>query len=208
MVKTDRDAESSDGQSRPEIGTVPLFLKRIRRYFKKSEFDLDSPVIWDKSRYSAALFGFLFYDVVNKRRVNSASLENLDFLVRRSLNTIEQERTGIYVACLVRDWRKRGWVECGGYGEMLTLTRDGTEQITKVNAGKRGGIIFAYGKGVSERGQVEIVSILCKTVLLLALIIAVTWFLRDVVAIAGDVIETFTDPTKIIRKIPFVGELF
>lgn len=121
------------------------------------------------------------------------------------MNEIGRRRVGAYVGCLVRDWLRKGWVENGNPVGTLVLTKDGTEQITKVNVGRRGTIIFAQGP-VSERGRLKFVSTLCWTVIGLGFILSVTVLLSDVIAIAigANVVKTFTNPTKILRKPPYV----
>jgi hypothetical protein len=207
MANSNGSSKKPDPRAYPDIGITPRFVSKLGRYFKKSDFEQDSPVIWEESRYAAALFGFLFYDSLNNKRVNTATLEMLEFLVHRSLNEIGQQRAGVYVACLVRDWKRKSWIKACDRGGTLTLTRDGTEQITKINAGRRGAILFAQGP-VSEGGRLKIVSILCRTIIFLTLILAGTLILLDVVAIAGGVVETYTNPTKLLKKLPIVGEWF
>lgn len=61
MAKIDWSSENTGKNTRADIGTIPGCLKKVRRYYKKSISDQDNLVDWDKSRYSAALFGFLFF---------------------------------------------------------------------------------------------------------------------------------------------------
>jgi len=133
-------------------------------------------------------------------------MATLEFLVFRSLSEVEQARADFYVACLLRDWTRKGWIEYHENPGVLILTRDGTERITKVNSGRRGGIVFAQGP-VTEKGRLKIVAILCRTAVWRAVIIAVTLVVRDGVSIVGQVVETVTDPMSILRKLPLVGGL-
>lgn len=207
MAKSADGISGTVGRAIPDIGIVSRFVRKLRRYRDKSDFDLDSPNVWEKSRYSAALFGFMFFDGFNGKRLDEVAVTDLEFVVLRSLNEIEQQRADFYVACLMREWTRKGWIVTSGRSGTMTLTRDGTEQITKVNAGRRGGIVFAQGP-VSERGRLRIVSILCRTVVWLTVIIAFTLMARDVIGIAGNVVETVTDPVQILRKIPGIGRIF
>ncbi|MDA0341162.1 MAG: hypothetical protein O3B74_06140, partial [Proteobacteria bacterium] len=59
------------------------------------------------------------------------------------------------------------------------------------------------------RGALKIVSIICITIVLVSLIIAVTLIALDVIGIAGGVVETVTDPIGYItKKLPFFKDWF
>lgn len=206
MSTSEVDNTSAFRRPIPDIGVVPRFARKLQRFLRRSDFDLENPDVWEKNRYSTALFGFLFFDTVNRKRLDTATMATLEFLVFRSLSEVEQARADFYVACLLRDWTRKGWIEYHENPGVLILTRDGTERITKVNSGRRGGIVFAQGP-VTEKGRLKIVAILCRTAVWLAVIIAVTLVVRDGVSIVGQVVETVTDPMSILRKLPLVGGL-
>jgi len=202
MPTSEVDNTSAFRRPIPDIGVVPRFARKLQRFLRRSDFDLENPDVWEKNRYSTALFGFLFFDTVNRKRLDTATMATLEFLVFRSLSEVEQARADFYVACLLRDWTRKGWIEYHENPGVLILTRDGTERITKVNSGRRGGIVFAQGPA-TEKGRLKIVAILCRT----AVWLAVTLVVRDGVSIVGQVVETVTDPMSILRKLPLVGGL-
>ena len=89
-------------------------------------------------------------------------------------------------------------------GRVLTLTRGTTQSITKINA-KIPGAMFLPQRPVSEEGRHKIILVPAQTVICLTLISAAALLRLNVVAIAGGVIETCTNPTNNLKKLPIVG---
>jgi hypothetical protein len=182
-----------------DVGTVPKWLRRLRRLFKRSEFDLPNPETRDKSKYAEALFSILFYDEKRLTRIDDATRENFKFLVFRSLDTGERVHTDTYMEYLTQDWLTKGWVcQCKG-GGVLTLTRDGTEKIIKLNAGWRGGY-FIGDSPITEPSRQKFVARICQTVVIIVAIIAGTVIARDIIAIIAKVVSTYTDLAGVVKK--------
>jgi hypothetical protein len=89
-------------------------------------------------------------------------------------------------------------------GAMLTLTRGSTQRITKINVEIPGAMFLPQRPG-SEEGRHKIILMPAQTVTCLTLISAVALLRLDVVAVAGGVVETFTNPTNNLKKLPIVG---
>ena len=65
--------------------------------------------------------------------------------------------------------------------------------------------MFLPQRLVSEEGHHKIISMTAQTVICLTLISAAALLRLDVVAIVGGGVETCTNPTKNLKKLPIVG---
>jgi hypothetical protein len=88
---------------------------------------------------------------------------------------------------------------------MLTLTRGSTQRITKFHA-EIPDAMFLPQQPVSEEGRHNMILIPVQTVICLTLISAAALLRLDVMAIAGGVVESCTNPTNNLKKLPIVGE--
>jgi len=94
-----------------------------------------------KSKYSDLFFSILFHDEKLRRRIYETTVQNLRFLVLRSLAKDNRGRAETYVAQLIGHWKRNQWVKYGENAETLVLTKDGTEHVTKLTFGWRGGYL-------------------------------------------------------------------
>ncbi|MDA1311489.1 MAG: hypothetical protein O2985_18070 [Proteobacteria bacterium] len=195
---------------RPILNFKPILnvIAGLRKRHKVKNFDICEKESRNKKKYTDSLFSFLFYDRLNKKRFDQADLHVLKFVVFRSLKDEDRRHVGVFVNFIVRDWKAKGWVRDGDTVGTLALTKDGAEQVIRVNAGWRRDYFISDGP-ITSRGKVKIVSIICITIVLVSLIIAVTLIALDVIGIAGGVVETVTDPIGYItKKLPFFKDWF
>lgn len=87
---------------------------------------------------------------------------------------------------------------------MLTLTIGSTQRITKIHA-ELPDAMFLPQRPVSEVERHNIILIPAQTVICLTLISAAALLRLDVMAIAGDVVESCTNPANNLKKLPIVG---
>jgi hypothetical protein len=175
-----------------DIGTVPRWVRRLGRLFRRKDFEPPAPEFLAKSKYSDLLFSILFHDEKLGRRIDDATVQNLRFLVHRSLAKEERGRAETYVAQLVGHWKRNQWIKYGESAETLVLTRDGTEHITRLTFGWRGGYLVGDSP-LTSRGKVQIVRIVCGTIVLVALIAACTIVALGWISIVGDLVKGFKE---------------
>jgi hypothetical protein len=133
------EAESPKVPKYPDILSLIKNIMGLKRTVKAKGFERTEPVTEKSIKNRDNLFSLLFYDDLAKSRFDHAKIDVLNFVIFRNSKIEERKEVDHRVDLIIRDWEKLRWITTNDQSRTLSLTKDGTEHVIRINTARRGG---------------------------------------------------------------------